>query len=147
MEFVPCLNCSTFILPRNKRQTFCSEPDCQKARKALWQKNKLATDPDYREGQRLAQKKWLLNNPDYSKKYRERNPKKAKRNRSLQRIRNLKKRQTGVVSEPSKNVGIAKMDVRKLSKYSLSGEYWLVPVIAKVDPVKIYIASIPGGYP
>jgi len=147
MESVPCLNCNTFFIPRNKCQAFCSDPDCQRARKALWQKKKLATDSGYKEEQRLAQKKWLLNNPDYSKKYRERNPEKVKRNRSLQRIRNLKKRQTMVISEASKNVGIAKMDARESSKDSLSGEYWLIPVIAKMDPVKIFIASIPGGYP
>jgi hypothetical protein len=67
MEPVPCPACSAFFTPRNKSQVFCSKPECQRARKSLWQKKKLATDPDYREEQRLAQNKWLQNNPDYWK--------------------------------------------------------------------------------
>jgi len=56
MESVPCPACNTFFVPRNKFQIFCSEPGCQRTRKALWQKQKLASDPDYKEGQRLSQK-------------------------------------------------------------------------------------------
>jgi hypothetical protein len=33
--------------------------------KICGKKMKLATDPTYREEQRLAQKKWLQNKPDY----------------------------------------------------------------------------------
>jgi hypothetical protein len=138
MESVPCVACSTFFIPRNKLQIFCSTQGCQHARKALWQKNKLATDPEYKKGQRLAQEKWLQNKPGYWKEYRRRHPEQAKRNRSLQKIRNMRK-------NPSlKTIGIAKMDARDRSKISLSGQYWLVPIIAKMDPVKIFIASVAG---
>jgi len=41
-----------------------------------------------------------------------------------------------------KSVGIAKMDASKARKYTLSGEYWLVPTVAKMDPVKVYLYSI-----
>lgn len=143
MEPVPCAGCSTFFVPRNKCQVFCSKPDCQRVRKTLWQKQKLSTDPEYKEGQRLAQKKWLQNNPDYWKNYRRWNPEKMDRNRSLQKIRNMKKRRDQSVSKPSNVIGIAKMDARKPSGYSLSGQYWLVPTVAKMDAVKIFITSIP----
>ncbi len=142
MEPVPCLNCNLFFIPRNCNQTFCSTPVCQRARKNLWQKNKLATDPDYKKGQQLAQNKWLQDNPNYWKKYRERNPEKAQRNRDLQKVRNLKGK--GVV-EPlriSESVGIAKMDASKARKYRLSGEYWMVPTVAKMDPVKVYLSVL-----
>ena len=79
MEPVPCLACSTFFTPRNKLQNFCSNPDCQRVRKNLWQKKKLASDPNYLEEQRLAQKKWLWNNTDYWKKYRRKNQEKISR--------------------------------------------------------------------
>jgi len=143
MESIPCPYCSTFFIPRNKSQRFCSKPECQRIRKALWQKQKLKTDPDYKEGQRLANNKWLQNNPGYWKDYRNRNPEKADRNRSLQKIRNMKKRRNPAVSQSLKTFGIAKMDARKPREYNLSGQYWLVPTVAKMDAVKIFIAAIP----
>ena len=139
MESVLCAACSTFFIPRNKSQLFCSTKACQLARKALWQKSKMATDLEYREGQRLAQEKWLQNKPSYWKGYRRGHPEQAKRNRSLQKIRNMRNK------NPSrKTINIAKMDARDCSKISLSGQYWLVPIVAKMDPVKIFIASVSG---
>ena len=143
MEQVPCAGCSTFFIPRNKCQIFCSKPCCQRIRKALWQKQKLATDPEYKDAQRLANNKWLQNNPDYWKNYRSRNREKADRNRSLQTIRNMKKRG----SQASKSVYIAKMDSGKSSNEMLSGEYWLVPTIAKMDARKIFITCVRGNSP
>ena len=144
MESVPCPACSVFFVPRNKFQTFCSTPDCQRVRKALWQKQKLASDPDYKESQHLSNNKWLQNNPDYWKDYRGKNPKKADRNRFLQKIRNMKEQHP---SKSLKTIGIAKMDARKTSLQSLSGLYWLVPTVAKMDPVKIFIATVPVNPP
>lgn len=144
MESVPCPACSTFFVPRNKSQSFCSKPACRRIRKNLWQKQKLASDPDYKEGQRLSQKKWLQNNPDYWKKYRHRNPEKANRNRFLQKIRNMKQQHP---PKPSKTIGIAKMDSVKSSLQSLSGQYWLIPTVAKMDAVKIFIATVPINPP
>ena len=137
MDPIPCACCGGFFIPRNRRQKFCSKPACQKARKAIWHKQKMATDPDYRKGQRLANQKWHARNPDYWKKYRRKNPDKAARNRALQRIRNQRK-------EPEKVVCIAKMDVRKARNQSLIGQFWLVPAIAKIDPIKIFITTAPG---
>jgi len=139
MESVPCAACSTFFIPRNKLQIFCSTQGCQNARKALWHKNKLSTDPEYKQGQRLAQEKWLQSNPGYWKGYRREHPEQAQRNRSLQKIRNMRKRNSSC-----KPIGIAKMDARNHSKINLSGQYWLVPIVAKMDPVKIFIASVSG---
>ena len=140
MEPIPCPCCDKFFVPRNRLQTFCSRPACQKARKALWQKNKLATDPEYKKDQQLSNQKWLSNRPGYWTEYRQKNPEKAERNRVLQRIRNQRK-------QPVKAVGIAKMDARKTSNHSLLGEFWLVPAIAKMDPVKIFITTAPGDSP
>lgn len=140
MEPSPCPGCDAFFVPRNKLQIFCSKPGCQKIRKALWQKEKLATDPDYKKDQHLAQQKWLSNNPDYWKNYRKNNPEKTHRNRALQRIRNNRK-------QPVKTIGIAKMDARKTSNQSILGQFWLVPAIAKMDPVKIFITKAAGRSP
>jgi hypothetical protein len=144
MEPVPCLACSTFFTPRNKLQDFCSNPNCQLVRKNLWQKKKLATDPEYREEKQLAQKKWLQHNPDYWKNYRRKNQEKTTRNRSLQKIRNMR-RKNQADSQPCKTIGIAKMDARKVNKDKIFGQYWLVPMIAKMDAIEIFITSIPGS--
>ncbi|MFO8049227.1 MAG: hypothetical protein R6U29_09365 [Desulfosudaceae bacterium] len=103
----------------------------------------MATDPEYREEQRLAQQKWLDNNPGYWKNYRRRNKDKAARNRSLQKIRNIRRRSESC-TQSVKTLGIAKMDARKSNKNNISGQYWLVPAIAKMDAVEIFITSIPG---
>ncbi len=147
MNSVPCAGCSTFFIPRNKCQKFCSRPDCQRLRKALWQKQKLATDLEYKEGQRLAQKKWLQNNPDYWQNYRRKNPEKIDRNKSLQRIRNIKKRKNKSTYGVLKSTDIAKMDSRRVRGDNLFGQYWLVPAIAKMDVVKVFIASVSGNSP
>lgn len=140
MDPIICPCCGTFFTPRNKLQTYCSKSACQRARKALWQKQKLATDPEYRKGQHLSQQKWLSANPDYYQNYRQRNPEKADRNRALQKIRNHK-------AQLAKTIGIAKMDARKSCNQSFLGQFWLVPTIAKMDPVKIFITTVPGCSP
>lgn len=140
MDPIICPSCDTFFTPRNKLQTYCSKSVCQRARKALWQKQKLATDPEYKKGQHLSQQKWLSANPDYYQNYRQKNPEKADRNRALQKIRNHK-------VQLAKTIGIAKMDARKSCNQSLLGQFWLVPTIAKMDPVKIFITTVPGCSP
>ncbi len=134
MEEFPCLHCGTFFLPRNRNQQFCSTKPCQKARKRYWQREKIRDDPEYRASQRLSNKKWHKGNPGYWKRYREKNPDKAERNRILQRIRNKKPTSTQTI--------IAKMDASKSIAEGLSGYYWLVPEIAKMDAAKIYIHAI-----
>jgi len=139
MEQVPCLSCGLFFTPRNKKQNYCSAAKCQRTRKADWQRHKIKTDPDYKRDQRISQKKWLSSNRDYWKSYRLNNQEKAERNRVLQRLRNksrFKKMQ-------SNNPIIAKMDVRKDAVKAvsmlLSGQFWLVPVIAKMDAAKVFL--------
>jgi len=147
MDPIPCTCCCTFFIPRNKTQFFCSSRICQRARKALWQKQKLATDPDYQQQQYISQQKWLSKKNGYWKEYRSKNPEKVAKNRSLQRIRNLKNRGGAQDSGSSKSVLIAKMDARKGFSHKLSGQYWLVPMVAKMDAVKIFIATVPVNSP
>ena len=139
MEQVPCLGCGLFFTPRNKKQNYCSAVKCQRTRKADWQRHKLKTDPDYKRDQRISQKKWLSSNRGYWKSYRLNNREKAERNRALQRLRN-KSRLKKV--RPGKAV-IAKMDVRKDTVKPVdimsSGQFWLVPVIAKMDAAKVFL--------
>ena len=146
MEEFPCLHCGVFFVPLNKKQKYCSQEKCQKARRAAWQSHKLKTDPEYRAGQKTSNENWLKNNPGYWSRYRANNPGKVARNRSLQRIRN-KRRIAKSHSPPTPKIDlIAKMDARNIPVAGLSGQYWLVPVIAKMDAVKIYIHAVSNSY-
>ena len=143
MEHVPCVHCGKFFIPRNRKQNYGTEPDCQRARKAAWQRYKMKTDADYRTQQQLSNEKWVSKAPGYWTKYRQRNPDKAERNRILQHIRNRRNRQTD--QDPPCPV-IAKMDARKSYDFDLLGQFSLVPVIAKMDVSKVNIYIISKGY-
>jgi hypothetical protein len=86
----------------------------------------------------LSQQKWASNNPLYWKAYRKRNPEKVIRNRMLQTIRNRRRS----ASKRSGKVLIAKMDARKSVDLHPIGQFYLVPMIAKMDAVKVNIYTI-----
>jgi len=106
----------------------------------------MRTDPVYRANQKSSQQKWLAATPDYWKAYRKRNPEKAERNRILQAIRNRKARNPSSDAKMDMSV-IAKMDSSKSDNFKVLGQFWLVPVIAKMDALKVHIVKIPICYP
>jgi len=138
MDEIVCCNCGLFFAPdpRNKNQKYCGKAQCQKARKAAWQRNRMATDADYRADQRLSRQKWARSHPDYWRNYRKQNPQIADRNRILQRIRNKRR----LRQKPL----IAKMDASKCFPFKAFGQFYLVPVIAKMDALKVKIYPISG---
>ena len=142
MEPVPCVHCGSVFTPRNKKQYYCLEAPCQRARKAAWQKLKIKTDPDYQTAQKMSWNKWAQNNPDYWKNYRQQNPKKVERNRMLQTIRNRR----GKNLNQSDTVSIAKMDARNSNDFEPVGRFWLVPLIAKMDARKVQIILITDSW-
>jgi len=123
--------------PAVRDQRYCSDPDCQKARKRKWQKEKLARDSDYRANQAEAQRQWRGRNKDYWREYRRRNPAYTERNRILQRERNRGRRS---------GKEIAKMDELKRKTVIPSGRYRLVPLcnlgIAKMDELIVELGVI-----
>lgn len=68
-----CACCGKTFEPRPQvsDQTFCSAPDCQRARKRQWQKDKLRSDPDYQANQRAAQRAWSARNGGYWRAWRQ----------------------------------------------------------------------------
>ncbi len=143
MDEIPCVHCGKFFSPRNRKQNYCTETDCQRARKAAWQRYKMKTDVDYRFQQQLSNEKWINKTPGYWTRYRQRNPDKAERNRALQHIRNRRNRQS---DQDTDFPVIAKMDARKSYDFDLLGQFYLVPVIAKMDVSKVNIYIISKGY-
>lgn len=138
-----CSQCGRMFAPspRAPEQSYCSEAVCQRARKRLWQKNRMARDGDYRNNQRDAQRVWMQKHPDYWREYRKRHPQYAQRNRERQRERN-RARRLGTSILPA----IAKMDETEPKSADFSGRYRLIPLegapIAKMDAILVEIRAI-----
>ena len=148
MEQIPCTYCGDFFepSPMHKNQTACKKPTCQKAKKVAWQRFKMKHDSIYSANQKSSNQKWLKANPDYWKGYRKRKPEKAERNRILQALRNRKARpcpSDAKMDAPP----IAKMDPSNSDNFQVLGQFWLIPVIAKMDALKVNIVKIPICYP
>jgi len=116
-------------------QQYCRDSKCQRARKRAWQKEKMATEAQYREKHRAAQHRWCKQKPldRYQAQYRQSHPKYVEQNRGRQKIRNAKRRQpaatASVPAEP-----IVKMDASSKIK---SGTYLLTPYAVDASPTKI----------
>lgn len=77
-----CFCCRRCFTPkRNPQQRYCSQNDCQKARKNAWRRQKHAFDPDYQDANRTSNKKWRDKNPGYQSAYRATHPEYTERNR------------------------------------------------------------------
>ncbi|WP_321904350.1 hypothetical protein [Paraburkholderia tropica] len=120
-----CAVCGQIFEPRAQtpNQRFCSKRDCQRERKAQWQKQKVKSDPDYRENQRRAQAHWSESHPDYWRSYRDTHEAYKERNRELQRIRNIQR--------------IAKMDVSVLGEPRLCSGFYVLAHAVSDDVAKI----------
>ena len=114
------------VNPRNLNQQYCNRADCQRARRREWQRNKRASDPDYRQNQIDAQKRWRECHPDYWRAYR-------------------KKKKRSSPPDPS----TAKMD-GTLQNFSIPpGAYILAPIHGqdiKMDAFQAIIFPIPASY-
>lgn len=149
MEQILCIYCGDLFdpSPRHRNQTACKKPECQRAKKAAWQRHKMRSDPIYRSNQEISQKQWARANPGYWKQYRKRNPQKAERNRILQTIRNRRRSGQGDSDAKMDTSSIAKMDASRSDSFQMLGQFWLIPVIAKMDALKVNIVKIPICYP
>lgn len=130
-------------------QQYCHDLKCQRVRKRVWQKEKMASDAPYREKHFIAQKRWCKQRPlhRYQAQYRYAHPKYVEKNRERQRRRNAKRRQraatASVPAEP-----IVKMDAPSNIK---SGTYLLTPYasmdaspkIVKMDAFVVQLQLLP----
>ena len=122
-----CAHCKRFFRPnpRVKSQLYCSRKACQRARKTLWQRRKMRTDPDYRDTQRTSQKQWCEQHPDYWREYRRQHPDYCQKNRQLQKERDTKRRCGD----------LAKMDALEGIEPIKTGTYYLV------SPPRVHLAK------
>ena len=133
--------------PKVLNQQFCSNPECQKVRRRIWQK-KRSNDEDYKINQTAAQKAWVKKNHDYWRKYRENHPHYTERNRKLQKIRNLRAKHRSKLQHAKKEK-IAKMNEYEDKNDLISGYYTLYPIhvdrFAKMDAMLVKIEVITRG--
>ena len=133
---ISCAHCRRLFAPnhRVKNQRYCGQKECQRARKRKWQKEKLATDPDYKANQRDCQAEWHRHHPGYYKKYRQDHPRYCQRNTVLQTCRNAKR------------LMIAKMDALESAPINKPGAFYLLPLIAKMDASAQKVLIVPMDY-
>jgi hypothetical protein len=88
-----CRYCELSFQPSKyqPRQSVCSQLDCQRRRRADYHRQKIAVDPDYRQGCLDSPQKWRSRNPDYWRRYREQHPAAGERNRQRQHVRDQKR--------------------------------------------------------
>ena len=144
MEEIVCCSCGGVFVGsvRHKHQCYCAKPACRRTRKAAWKRYKMRSDLDYKFNQTLSNQKWAKTHPGYWKDYRRRHPEKAERNRILQSLRNRKCRLKFDAPPKPGSRPIAKVDTSIINQFKVVGQYWLVPVIAKVDALKVNIFEI-----
>jgi hypothetical protein len=139
-----CVHCQTLFTPafRHPHQTCCGGKKCVLAGRAKLQKKKMEKDPDYRENQKLSNQKWLEKNPDYFKKYRNKNPDSTTKNRMMQQIRNLKRTK---IKSPAVKVNldelVAKMHLVNRAQPEQQISLWLLSTTAEIRPIKVILAS------
>lgn len=142
MDYI-CVHCGKSFIPnpRVKNQRYCSQRNCQKARRASWQRQKMATDPDYRENKERCQRQWHKSRPGYYKEYRDRHPEYTQRNRLLQAIRDNLRR------KDKQGKMLAKLDSLLKPYYSRKGAIFrLIPqsesLLAKLDSLTVKLVPI-----
>lgn len=134
-----CLHCRCLFVfnPRLKNQRYCGRRECQRTRRRLWQRQKMATDADYQMNQKAAQKNWQQAHPYYWRQYRQRHPDYADKNRRLQSKRDQRRKL------------LAKMDPLDSINPVKAGTYYLLPGsvdLAKMDALAQKITLIPEPY-
>ena len=136
-----CKGCNREKLGNPKlkgNQHYCGAPACQRARKAVWQKEKKALDPQYRADQIDCLARWRKKRPldQYQRRYRSEHPAYVLKNRLSQTARNRKRDL------------IVKMDALRITKSNL---FILTPLkrdrhkkIVKMDPFAVELSFFPN---
>jgi len=107
----------------------------------------MRLEEQFRLNHHLSHQKWARAHPGYWKAYRLDHPEKVERNRRLQIIRNRKRDSRRKQGTSTPAGVIAKVDASKPYKFKPIGQYYLVPVIAKVDALKVRIYEVTAPYP
>ena len=114
--------------PYRLQQRVCSQPECQRRRRADYHRQKIRTDLLYAQVVKDSRDKWRSEHADYQKNYWQKHSEAAERNRERQRQRYRRGRVTNLVKN---NVAL---DLKRST-----AEVWLVGV-ETADLVKNNVA-------
>jgi len=144
-----CLHCKSHFKPSkyHHNQKYCNNKECQKFRKALWQKDKIQKDPSYKANQKDATLCWRNKNPSYYHDYRKKHTEYTSNNRKKSRERYQRLRfHTRKNPNPVQKQDFAKMDVASSQLPVKSGRYKLLPLgitdFAKMDAAIVQLIAI-----
>ena len=87
--------------PYRLQQRVCSQPECQRHRRADYHRRKIQADPVYAQVVLDSRKQWRAEHADYQKTYWRTHPEAAERNRQRQRQLDRQRRVTSLVSRPA----------------------------------------------
>jgi hypothetical protein len=89
-----CPYCQRSFAPSRfrPRQRVCNDSDCQRRRHREYRRQKIASDPVYRQSCLDSPQKWRAEHPGYWKQYRSAHPEAVERNRRGQQLRDQKRR-------------------------------------------------------
>lgn len=79
-------------VPYHPQQRICSRSACQRQRHRDYHRQKITSDPVYRQVCRDSPRKWRQAHPGYWKQYRQTHPQQVERNRQQQWRRDQKRR-------------------------------------------------------
>jgi len=147
-KMIRCKHCQCYVPanPRIKDQEYCGKAECQRARKAKRQKERIDEDPEYKAHQKELKVKWRTQNPGYSKKYRADHPDYCDQNRALQKKRDQKRRDNKAKMN-QQHAHIAKMDaLTDKNNTNTNGYDEANPDLAKMDALSQLIDIKPGIY-
>ena len=83
--------------PYRLQQRVCSQPECQRRRRADYHRQKIRTDPLYAQVVRDSRRQWQGEHAGYQKTYWQTHPDAAERNRTRQRQRDRQRRVTNLL--------------------------------------------------
>lgn len=148
-----CRCCHKICTAKVKDQKYCSQKQCQRARRNAWYREKCSSDPDYRANQRAGNQAWLESKGGAAAYFRE-----YRRRRKLEATKLVDTDQEEGFSNgsdtesESETKGLrksAKLDVEFTKNPFKSGRYFIIPehakIDAKLDPILVEIAMISTG--
>jgi hypothetical protein len=83
--------------PYRLQQRVCSQPECQRRRRADYHRQKIRTDPLYAQVVHDSRRQWRAEHAAYQKTYWQTHPESAERNRERQRRRDRQRRVADLV--------------------------------------------------
>jgi hypothetical protein len=125
-----CPYCNQPFVPSWFRpaQRVCSQPACQQRRRQNYHRQKLKTDPLYRQVCQESQQKWRACHRGYSRQYRQAHPEYVRQNCQLQQKRDQRRRLARLVKNnlafdlkrSSHEVWLMGAEARDLAKNNLA---------------------------